>query len=119
MSYYPEYKTNWVKELPQGTCPACESAEVEDNSFTDKKGNHWDSVKCEGCRTKWIKSKGFGAKESEARRPKSTRDLVLLEEIQALNKKMEDFELGFAEKMANLKKILVIISEKIDDKRPN
>jgi len=109
MSYYPEYKTNWVKELPQGTCPACESAEVEDNSFTDKKGKRWESVKCESCRTKWIKSQGFGGVSKK----ENTRDQILMSEIQALSKKFEDFEAGFADKMANLKKILIIISDKI------
>jgi len=104
MPYYPEYKTNWVDELPQGTCPACKSTEVEDNSFTDKKGNQWESVKCEGCRTKWIKSKGFKDKPTTIRKETPT-DLQLLMDL------MTTIDKGQRE----IWKLLDIMNKKIDE----
>lgn len=63
----------------------------------------------------WSADKKQPDPKPEVRRPEApTRDTILMEEIQALNKKFEDFEAGFADKMANLKKILVIIEKKIE-----
>ena len=58
MTEFKKYDTEWVDELPE-TCSKCGEPTV-DNSFTSKKGERWESVKCEGCATKWMKSKPKG-----------------------------------------------------------
>ena len=53
-----EFQTKWVDTLPTIgiQCETCKEGFVEDNSFTDKKGKQWNSVKCKHCATKWIMS---------------------------------------------------------------
>ena len=51
---FQEYKTNWVAELPY-ICEGC-GQNVKENSFKDKKGKQWNSVKCPTCLIKWIMS---------------------------------------------------------------
>ena len=49
----------WIDTLPQvGTqCPNCVAGFLKDNTFTSKKNEKWESVICEACKQKWIKSK--------------------------------------------------------------
>ncbi len=49
----------WIETLPKiGTqCPNCVAGYLKDNTFKSKKGDTWESVECEACKQKWIKSK--------------------------------------------------------------
>ena len=49
----------WTETLPQiGTqCPNCVAGFLKDNTFESKKKEKWESVICEACKQKWIKSK--------------------------------------------------------------
>ena len=90
-----EYKTEWVKDLPE-TCPECGRATI-DNSFKSKKGEMWKSVKCDDCGIKWIQTK-----------PKSSGNsgnAVVLEEIQAGFKELN-------ERLDNMGKFLAEILKK-------
>jgi hypothetical protein len=86
-----EYNTLWVKELP-AECSRCGSV-LEDNSFTSKKGERWESVKCEGCSIKWMKSKPKTGGSSNG-------NVIILEEIQNGFKELNDRFDSLAEYLA-------------------
>jgi len=103
-------------KTPEEIQPLCSNCQTPLNKIKGKYGTFW------GC-PNYLKCgfKGFSAKEKqpdskpEVRLPTvPTRDIILLEEIQALSKRFDDFEAGFAEKMANLKKILIVIDGKLN-----
>jgi hypothetical protein len=86
MEYKNQFETKWAKsadELPKigSFCPLCEQGEIQENSFTDKKGQKWQSVKCPACKVKWMFKVGGstgGVKGNE----------IILEEIRAGFKKV-------------------------------
>ena len=87
---YPVYNTKWVKikeELPKigVECPNCHSTATEDNSFMGKDGKHWISVKCDGCRSKWIVSQG---KPGGAKKEEEVANQILLDRIDVLEDKV-------------------------------
>lgn len=92
------------------TCPECGTEMVLRTKGEDK---FYGCPNYKECGAKTI-SYGRNKKEKpEVRRPEqSTADQIILEEIQGLRKGFDDMKEDVAEKMANLKKILVIISEK-------
>ena len=81
---FKKYDTEWVDELPE-TCSKCGEPTV-DNSFTSKKGERWESVKCEGCATKWMKSKPKGKSAG------SGGSSEVMEALRAIYKKLEEIE---------------------------
>lgn len=78
-----KYNTNWVKELPE-TCENCRGT-TTDNSFKSKKGEMWNSVKCDNCLMKWIQTKP---------KAQNTGNTIILEEIQTgfkeLNQRLDN-----------------------------
>lgn len=84
---FKEFQTKWVDVLPTVglQCPTCSNGFVEGNSFTDKKGKRWESVKCEDCATKWIMSshspKSSTAGQIEHKEDVSNEGVELLQKI--------------------------------------
>ena len=74
--------TKWVKELPETgkLCPVCGEGILVDNSFTSKKGVKYESVKCNKCGMKWIKSKP---------RPKNGKIDKVLEALKIVNENIK------------------------------
>ena len=59
MSYDDKKEVIWIETLPKigVQCPNCVAGFIKDNTFKSKKGDTWESVICEACKQKWIKSK--------------------------------------------------------------
>jgi len=97
---YPQYQTEWVKSLPE-VCPKCEG-NLANNSFTDKKGKYWESVKCDACQIKYIKSGGF--------KKETNGSAMLVDEVLAglkkIDQRLDDMAEWFAEKEKELLKKL-------------
>ena len=89
---FKEYETKWVDVLPQiGTqCSVCQKGFIEDNTFTSKKGEVFQSVKCKTCFTKWIKSHGFPDDQSGGIKKDNTAQILIMEEIQGLKKHIDE-----------------------------
>jgi len=90
---YPNYETKWVDALPQigAQCPACQKGFIEKNTFTSKKGEVYQSVKCETCFSKWIISHGFPEGQSGGAKIKdNTGQILLMEEIQGLKRHIDE-----------------------------
>lgn len=84
---FKEYKTEWVTELP-AQCPECGET-TQDNSFTSKKGERWESVKCEACALKWMKSKPKG-KTSQNSTQSLTGAPEVMEALRKIYAKLEE-----------------------------
>lgn len=67
----------------------------------------------------WSADKPRPKEKPEVIRETSTKDQILIATLDGINERLDAMEKGFADKMANLKKILILIEQKIDDKRPN
>ena len=88
---YQEFNTKWVntpEELPPIgiECPACQKGFPEDNSFEAKDGHYFKSVKCITCRTKWIVSKGKGARKDAGAVNESDQGEIIIKGIRQILK---------------------------------
>ena len=101
---------------PEEIQPLCSNCQTPLNKIKGKYGEFWGCSNYLECGFKGYKVKGQQPEpKPEVRRPEtSTKDQILLEEIQAISTRLDNFEAGFAEKMANLKKILILIDQKLD-----
>lgn len=100
---------------PEEIVPICSNCQTPLNKIKGKFGEFWGCPNYKECGFKGFSADKPRPKDKpEVRIPETTTGTqIIMDEIHALNKKFEDFEAGFADKMGNLKKILIIINGKL------